>query len=348
MSEQSNIVLEKKIKEVKENFKQWLYEDINSQNELFIKMPDDINNGEIRDKIISGWNEHHISSIGFNRRLYDSERSTILAIKLEDAAKYIKKYFTKPICMNILELVSGNCKASSTIKNKLEEDSSVIKINRWIATDIIDYASCGKNGIEFEKLNTVDAVKKYGSLSNILLLISPQPGDSYSDYYACYDFIKQTKADEDKYIIIIGELGKSDGSHGMYDYMISNPELQLVTREIIFDIEPIISTIVHEIILGEPPNLDCEHNHKNNDVYDTELPNVKICSDIIGILREEEKKVLREKGYLFDIPKRVVKEIYIFKIKKSVELGAEVGVVGGYYKKYLKYKNKYLELKKYL
>jgi hypothetical protein len=89
-------------------------------------------------------------------------------------------------------------------------------------------------------LNSVDAVEKFGANSNVLLMISPPPSITeeykcgYGDYYVCYDFILQTKKQkQEKFIIFIGELGESDGSTGMYKYMIENPDLKLLVREVL-------------------------------------------------------------------------------------------------------------------
>ena len=52
----------------------------------------------------------------------------------------------------------------------------------------------------------------------------------YGDYYACHDYIEQTKKGNRRYIIIIGELGASDGSEGIYKYMIEHPSLKIAYR----------------------------------------------------------------------------------------------------------------------
>ena len=138
-------------------------------------------------------------------------------------------------------------------------------IENWICTDIINHRSSFLDAprfpseMLFDQLNCVDAVEKYGKTCNVLLLISPPPytersvlnlyendqmGYSdklkdlgYGDYYACKDFIKQTLEnntdDVPKRIIFIGELGASDGSSGMYKFLMENNSLKLELRELL-------------------------------------------------------------------------------------------------------------------
>ena len=57
-------------------------------------------------------------------------------------------------------------------------------------------------------------------------------GSCYGDYFACKKFIA-TKKGENKYIIFVGELGASDGSDGMYLYMLTHTRLKLLGRKMI-------------------------------------------------------------------------------------------------------------------
>jgi len=54
----------------------------------------------------------------------------------------------------------------------------------------------------------------------------------YGDYFACRDFIKNI--DREKYIVFIGELGASDGSEGMYLYLLEKPMLTCSSRIMIY------------------------------------------------------------------------------------------------------------------
>ena len=271
-------------------------------------LPDYINIPQAREEIIASWDASEIHSIGFNNSLYDKDRTTLHPNTLEIAAMYIKKYFSEnKITMNVLELGSGNCKASSIIRKILGDI-------KWQATDIIDYKACSINEIrDFDKVNTVEAVKKYGKTSNVLLLISPQPGDSYSDYYACYDFIEQTQKEQNKYIIIIGELGGGDGSEGMYKYMMENPKLECVLKQIINN-----NTLLIKYDINTVPDYD---------------------SDPININGKDYYYNINMNDGMYQVPRHIIREVLIFKIKS----GSETMLT-----KYLKYKHKYMVLKNLL
>jgi hypothetical protein len=121
-------------------------------------------------------------------------------------------------------------------------------------------------------MNTVDSIKKYGLESNILLLISPVPSlresmNGYADYFACKDFITQTKDNQKKYIIFIGELGQTDGTEGMYSYLMVNPFLHLKIRETIVTTEKNGFTGVKQVFIFEIiKNKNCNYCGKINAV----------------------------------------------------------------------------------
>uniref|UniRef100_A0A6C0C8K8 Uncharacterized protein n=1 Tax=viral metagenome TaxID=1070528 RepID=A0A6C0C8K8_9ZZZZ len=128
--------------------------------------------------------------------------------------------------LRILEIMAGNCEASKVIQGEIKA-----KYESWKYTDIGDYAKgC-------EQMDAICAVEKYGKEYNTLLMISPPPGSidylhvhsSYGDYFACKKFIEM-ETGEQRYIIIIGELGGSDASQGMYLYMMKHPSLILEFR----------------------------------------------------------------------------------------------------------------------
>jgi len=128
--------------------------------------------------------------------------------------------------LKILEIMAGNCRASQIIQKEITG-----KYKSWKMTDIGDYST------KSEQLDAVCAVEKYGKVYNTLLLICPPPGSaehlgqqsSYGDYYACKKFIEMENG-EQRYIFFIGELGNSDGSQGMYLYMMKHPSLILEFR----------------------------------------------------------------------------------------------------------------------
>ena len=144
----------------------------------------------------------------------------------------IRDFFEKNDIKNlkILEVMAGNCLSSLAIKSIIGDH-----VSSWTRTDIGDYSKLSV------QMDTIDAVKTYGDESNLLLLVSPPPGifrplddksvAYYGDYFACKKFI-ETKKDTDKYIIFVGELGASDGSEGMYRYLLEHPRLRLCKRKL--------------------------------------------------------------------------------------------------------------------
>ena len=147
--------------------------------------------------------------------------------------------------------MSGNGIASYCIYYKLQKI-----IGKWRSTDIVNYNNeknprkmCDKQ--EFSVLNCVDSVKNYGKESDILLIISPPPGEYYGDYFACKDFIEQTKPEQVKYIIFIGELGRGDGSLGMFKYLKKNIFLDLKLEEEICRFRNRFGTVIKKVYIFE-------------------------------------------------------------------------------------------------
>ena len=164
----------------------------------------------------------------------------------------------KSIELKILEVMCGNGEATKYFLEPIL--ASGINVSKLVQTDIIDVNTHTKNDItrpiienienqSFEALNTIDAVKKYGAESNVLLMFSPPPFSAWkiqnkksledfkepiglADFYACHDYIKQARETnvEDKFIIIIGELGHSDGTCNIDKYLMNNPYLELLVR----------------------------------------------------------------------------------------------------------------------
>jgi len=291
------------------------------------KIPENINSPDVREQKIALWKPSEIQTINFNERLYDNDKSTIPSVNLVDASTHIINFFKDnkiKMNLNILDIGCGNCKASSIIFKALEDkikksEDYPIKSMKWISTDIIDYKGCSYNGINnFDKLNSVDSIKKYGKESNVLLFISPQPGHTYLDYYACYDFIEQTQNGEDKYIIIIGELGGGDGTEGMYGYLHNNPKLNRVYNNRFLKYQYDFKYNITKLNENDMSNASWQFGNK-------------LFKDTLDM--ENGKHI---------VSRIVHKEVVIFKIKPS----KLENISGGFYEKYLKYKNKYLELKK--
>lgn len=207
-------------------------------------LPDNMDLPETRKRIMSSWTSENILSSILNSSQGKKAESTLCLATITKAGILISDYFsshqqdTKNI--RILEVMAGNCVSSSYVYEKLSEFKCT-----WVATDMITYPTRIQS-IPFVECNPVEAVSKFGKLSDILLMISPTPCSSsidepdkkdlgYADYYASSDFIEQTKPGENKHIIIVGELGASDGSEGMYNYLMKHINLELVVREMIYE-----------------------------------------------------------------------------------------------------------------
>jgi len=81
-------------------------------------------------------------------------------------------------------------------------------------------------------------------------LISPVPSsDGYADYFACKDFIDQTREGEKKYIIFVGELGAGDGTQGMYTYLMNNPFLITKVKQEILNEETGRFKVIKEVFI---------------------------------------------------------------------------------------------------
>jgi len=226
LHQMSKIMSEEYIKQISIN----AYENDKKKSKN-IEIPEYLN----RQEIIKSWNEEKISD-SLNNAEQNKGNSTLGTKILEQTAEKISEFFHnekhKLKDLIVLETFSGNGIASYTILKFFEK-----YIKKWVMTDIVEYEKEKEEKddiIKFEKLNSVDSVKKYGSESNVLLLISPEPGNNYADYFACKDFIEQTKPIEKKFIIFIGDLGFTDGSEGMYKYLNNNPNLKLVLQDVVF------------------------------------------------------------------------------------------------------------------
>ncbi len=170
---------------------------------------------------------------------------------------------TREIKLNILEVMAGNGVASKIIYdtiNKLDKKTNPeIGLESWKSTELQNFSSHDSVfQVEYD-IDSVDAIKKYCSDYDTLLMVSPPPsglggfdeqdghehdtkqsGDlaesneftnGYADYFAIREW---TAVENSKYIIIVGELGASDGSKGMYKYMLRNPIWRLYMRQQVY------------------------------------------------------------------------------------------------------------------
>lgn len=200
-------------------------------------VPSEYNNIEIRNKIIASWSPE--KERNKHKAYMDAGKTTLPATSVWLAAMKFNAFFSEIIesKLNVLEVFAGNCQASKVF---IEEAKPLI--GRWICTDIAKYTiENNKNTFTFDQLHAVAAVDKYGADADILLMICPPytsygsetqiGGDSYADYYACYDFIAQARrVSEPKFIVFVGEVGGADGSSGMYKYLLCNKDLDVKLR----------------------------------------------------------------------------------------------------------------------
>lgn len=126
-------------------------------------LPENINDPDIRAKITDSWTESNILAYEWNIS-QSNPTTTMNTMTIKKAGEFIKNYFQSQKNLSVLEIFSGNCIASLIVQNILDTEN-------WICTDAIDH-KCKPDKIIFDKLNSVDAVGKYGDKSNILLMIS--------------------------------------------------------------------------------------------------------------------------------------------------------------------------------
>lgn len=160
-------------------------------------------------------------------------KSTLGKDILESAALIIHNYFLDKSPLFILEIMAGNGCASEIVCNKLETS---LNIEKWTATDIQNLPQSGSI-LVIPECDSVEAISRYGKTHNTLLMISPPPSSNKSDIngYGDYFAIKKwTELDNSQYIIIVGELGASDGSEGMYGFMMTHPVWKCVERKMAY------------------------------------------------------------------------------------------------------------------
>ena len=209
----------------------------------------------LRQRIQQSWTSKNIQNHGVSNH-QEEDRSTlqtwILKLAAKDLILFLKTEHQNLALIqewNVLEVMSGNLNASNFVYETLMQGDLKCPIT-WLATDVIQWKTNNPN-FPFQKCHAVDAVAKYGLDSNILLLISPPPHAmssipkdeceikndvGYSDFFACYDYIEQTKiVKKPKFIVFVGELGASDGSEGMYCFLMEHANLNLRHRSMLYE-----------------------------------------------------------------------------------------------------------------
>ncbi len=203
-----------------------LYLGANQDNTKFRKMGVEVSRGEVVDlekatdcRKIEFWKEKKY--IEYNKSL-----SSISIGSSTEHTSHICSVINAYIALSnmsypvVLEVGSGNGLVTSIIQ-KLTK----LKI---IATDLIKYDKLFYDVEAY--LPSHEAVKKYESKFDILLLVCPLP-NCYMDYYAIkeYELQKSTK----KCVIFVGELGGAEGGPGMYQYMLYKSAWKLAFRDVL-------------------------------------------------------------------------------------------------------------------
>lgn len=222
-----NIYIEKIMKKIENNF-----DLIKKHPSIFLdsgrlkKISVELDENDFKDK----WNSNILINDNNNNH-QQINKSTLKKDVLIKSAEIILNCFLQyeETELFILETFCGNCIASKTIFDLISDKFLTLTIKptdviNFIRTDLPNYY------LSFDQLNALESVKNYYNTSNVLLMISPPPGSDYCDYFSLKFFIEKSNS---KYIIFIGELGSSDGSQGLYDFLINNNNLILLVREIL-------------------------------------------------------------------------------------------------------------------
>ena len=196
------------------------------------------------------------------------DKSTLPVESMELAGKIISNYISlstrfdstleNNVC--ILDPLAANGIASKIIYKQIKEKIPNVK---YIASDIQNLTGIMTSkslDVEFD-IDCVDSIIKHGENANVLLLVCPPPY-SYSptngepsgfvDYFAIKKWTEMRK----KYLIYIGEMGFSDGTSGMYHYMLNHPVWKLEYRRVIIEKEDIFGRLIKkEIFIFKNKNL---------------------------------------------------------------------------------------------
>lgn len=185
-------------------------------------------------------------------------KSTLPPSILEKAADHISDYLTKSDFTDckILDVFSGNGVASTIIQKKMN-----VEMKSTDALDLSSYLDETSHPVEFN-LTGVEAVKKYSSDNyNTLLMICPPPtsdkDSNYSDYFTIKEWSVVKSA---KLFIFVGEMGASDGSQGLYHYMLDdNPYWKLEERKMLDMACDVFSgDIEKELFIFSARRLECQ------------------------------------------------------------------------------------------
>ena len=235
---------------------------IPEKNDLDTRLIDNIDDYETICK--RNWNK----SIKDMANYITKDKSTLPYESMTLAGKIIGEYLSLSqrfdnILVNnvcILDPLSGNGVASKIIYKQIQEKIPDVK---YIASDIQNLSeiiSSKSLDVEFD-IDCVDSIIKHGDDVNVLLLVCPPPY-SYSptngeptgfvDYFAIKKWTELGK----KYLIYIGEMGFTDGTSGMYHYMLNHPVWKLDYRKVVIEKEDLFGRLIKkEIFIFKNKNL---------------------------------------------------------------------------------------------
>ena len=204
--------------------------------------PDFINLQEFKEIMIKQWKDTVINKDVVNNHQESKELPTLPVTIVMKAGKILmdKLELLNKKDITVLEIMAGNCSGSRILLNTIKKK---INVKKWISTDIIDFTkNIKEKEIEFYKLNGLESVQKFNGKADILLVMCPPPNKlmmnncinsmALCDYYSIVEFI-ELNIRKDKHIVFIGELGSSDGTEGLYNFILTNIKIKLLHREML-------------------------------------------------------------------------------------------------------------------
>jgi hypothetical protein len=220
--------------------------------------PDFIDLPEFKEHMIKQWKETIINKDIVNNHQETQELPTLPISVVMKAGKILsdKLLLLGKKEINVLEIMAGNCSGSRILFNTVKK---IVSVKKWISTDIIDFTKKIKEEeIEFYKLNGLKSVRKFTNEADILLLMCPPPNKlimnncinpmALCDYYSIVEFI-DLNAGKGKLIVMIGEIGASSATEGMYHFMLGNSKIKLTHREMLISTHNQFGIVEMEIFI---------------------------------------------------------------------------------------------------
>lgn len=161
--------------------------------------------------------------------------------------------------IKILEPFAGNGVASKIIYSKLIQKNIKIK---YVATDLQNLRQIVNPNlsipVEFG-IDCIDSICKHENECEILMLVCPPPStynlgsvpEGFGDYYSLKKWTELNK----KVFIFVGELGRTDGTEGMYKFLMNHPIWKLVEHKVLQEGDDIFERhISRDIFIFENSN----------------------------------------------------------------------------------------------